>query len=413
MLDRFLSQTNTHLAGRWLGWGAPLVLIGIILLLSAGCADAPQFRINAVHMRTVEKEFLDDERMPGPHVEQLNNVMKALFGTPDDPHFPPAAADKAAVVDLTLLQRAAGPVSVNELGHGQGLYRQHCAHCHGVTGDGSGPTAAYLNPYPRDFRLGKFKFKSTALYHPPTADDLQRVIRRGIAGTSMPSFELLSEADIDSVAEYVKYLSIRGQVERKLIEDLSAVEPDEDLISRPGTVDDDEFEYQVQLIMKEVIEPILKDWRNAEDDIVVVPDEPAAFARSRIGLAQFGKSLFHGKANCTQCHGVSGLGDGQLENYDDWTNEWLKRSNVNPDVASEVDEFVSLGAHPPRKLRPRNLRHRVFRGGSTAADLYRRIKAGIEGTSMPAAPNLSEEEVWALVAYVLEFPYLRSAPVEE
>ena len=58
---------------------------------------------------------------------------------------------KPAVVSLSAQQR--------------GLYRQHCVHCHGITGDGAGPTAQFLMPYPRDFRTGEFKFKRRYKLH--------------------------------------------------------------------------------------------------------------------------------------------------------------------------------------------------------------------------------------------------------
>ena len=35
---------------------------------------------------------------------------------------------------------------------GQGYYLQHCAHCHGLAGDGQGWDGQYLNPQPADFR---------------------------------------------------------------------------------------------------------------------------------------------------------------------------------------------------------------------------------------------------------------------
>ena len=57
------------------------------------------------------------------------------------------------------------------------------------------------------------------------------------------------------------------------------------------------------------------------------------------------------------------MGDGQTENYDDWTNEWVKRANIDPTDLSQVAEFLDRGALPPRKIRPRNLRHRILRGG--------------------------------------------------
>src|SRR5579871_3796418 len=48
-----------------------------------------------------------------------------------------------------------------KLQEGRNLYMRHCLHCHGVSGDGDGPTAQYLNPRPRDYRQGVFKFTST------------------------------------------------------------------------------------------------------------------------------------------------------------------------------------------------------------------------------------------------------------
>ena len=73
-----------------------------------------------------------------------------------------------------------------------------------------------MNPYPRDYRQGAFKFKSTARADKPTTDDLRRILRDGIAGTAMPSFLLLPDDEIDALIEYVKYLSYRGQTERWL-----------------------------------------------------------------------------------------------------------------------------------------------------------------------------------------------------
>ena len=59
----------------------------------------------------------------------------------------------------------------------------------------------------------------------------------------------------------------------------------------------------------------------------------------------------------------------------------------------------------PKKIRPRNLRMPVFRGGNRPEDTYRRIINGIEGTPMPSSPTLTPEEIWALVAYVRAMPY--------
>ena len=139
--------------------------------------------------------------------------MVALFGTPEDPIFPYELLDEPEageeLINPERLKIAAGAVSSDRQGKQHGLYREHCAHCHGVTGGGMGPTAATLNPYPRDFRMGKYKFKSTPLGKAPTRDDIRRILINGIPGTAMPSFRLLLDQD-DMVA------SVEGAVDESI-----------------------------------------------------------------------------------------------------------------------------------------------------------------------------------------------------
>ncbi|OYW18898.1 MAG: hypothetical protein B7Z55_09805, partial [Planctomycetales bacterium 12-60-4] len=54
---------------------------------------------------------------------------------------------------------------------GRKVYMKNCLHCHGVAGDGAGPTARYLNPKPRDYRLGVFKFTETLATERVTRND--------------------------------------------------------------------------------------------------------------------------------------------------------------------------------------------------------------------------------------------------
>ena len=55
-----------------------------------------------------------------------------------------------------------------------------------IVGDGAGPAAAVLDPYPRDFRNGLFKYTSTAGGAKPLREDLLRTLQQGIPGTAMP-----------------------------------------------------------------------------------------------------------------------------------------------------------------------------------------------------------------------------------
>ena len=51
--------------------------------------------------------------------------------------------------------------------------------------------------------------------------------------------------------------------------------------------------------------------------------------------------------------------------------------------------------------RPTDLTRRPLKGGSSPTDLYRTLGTGLDGTPMPSYRDaLTEEERWALVAYV-------------
>ena len=121
----------------------------------------------------------------------------------------PAAGDRVIL----------GPGQV--LKHGRLLYAEHCQHCHGVSGDGAGPTAQYLNPRPRDYRLGIFKFTSTSTPSRARREDLAHIIEDGIPGTYMPSFKLLTPEESTAIVEYVLWLACRGETELKRVQVLA------------------------------------------------------------------------------------------------------------------------------------------------------------------------------------------------
>lgn len=204
---------------------ASLLCAGVAAALLSGCFSAPpDFKQNAAFKLKMERaNFSGEDGGPteiSPAVtSDIGNILIALFGTPDAPKLPAVEEiELDQLVSARALQSAAGPVASDNTGVAQGLYREHCVHCHGISGDGNGPTAAFLNPYPRDFRMGLFKFKSSRKGEKPTDEDLRRILNNGIAGTAMPSFALLPEAEVAALVGYVKYLSMRGQLERRLYE---------------------------------------------------------------------------------------------------------------------------------------------------------------------------------------------------
>ncbi len=160
---------------------------------------------------------------------------------------------------------------------GRGIYFRRCSFCHGLLGDGEGPAAKYLDPRPRDFTLGTFKFRTTQSGQLPTDDDLFRTVSRGLPGTAMQSFDSdlfkngLSEDERWQVIAYIKTFA-------------------------------QEFE-----------DPELDPVKTG----MVVP-LPANRPPYSLELAAKGKEVFK-KAKCFSCHGMLGRGDGNKEfRKDDW-----------------------------------------------------------------------------------------------
>lgn len=86
------------------------------------------------------------------------------------------------------------------------LYVAKCSVCHGRKGDGAG-NARQINPPPRNFVRGTFKFRSTPSGQLPTPEDLFATLTRGAPGTAMPSFSALSEADRWQLVQRVRRFS--------------------------------------------------------------------------------------------------------------------------------------------------------------------------------------------------------------
>lgn len=333
---------------------------------------------------------------------ELRSILEEPFGTPDVPRVPASVSAVPAVLDPPLLLAAAGPVGSDMQGRSRGLYREHCVHCHGISGDGVGPMAYFLNPYPRDFRRGTYKFKSTPKSEKPTHADLRRVLQNGIPGTAMPSYQALPEWELDAVVHYVKYLSIRGEIERLLMDYAAGeLETDQPLLDE-GAPDDQRAEQES--VITDIVTQVFAKWSQADAAVtpVPLPDPQRNLAAS---IAR-GRELYFGDvASCVKCHGQTALGDGQTTDYDDWAKE------LEPTNPEALNVYCRNGALAPRNIRPRNLRLGVYHGGGQPKDLYRRIHNGIDGTPMPAAlikppgapdvtKGLSEQDIWSLVDYI-------------
>ncbi len=93
---------------------------------------------------------------------------------------------------------------------GRTIYEARCADCHGVAGRGDGPASGLLRVRPRDFTSGRFRLRSTESGALPTDDDLDKTIKSGMHGSSMPDWApFLSDAQIRAVTSYIKSFSPR------------------------------------------------------------------------------------------------------------------------------------------------------------------------------------------------------------
>jgi cytochrome c oxidase cbb3-type subunit I/II len=152
------------------------------------------------------------------------------------------------------------PNTPEQAARGKLVYERRCVGCHGDKGDGNGPAATFLDPRPRNFTLGSFKFRTTPSGSLPTDGDLYRTLTRGVRWTAMPTWHELPEKDRIAVIAYIKTFSPRWQEEKP--------EP-------PIAIGD--------------------------------PPKPTPELLAR------GKDLYT-KAKCFQCHGDGGKGDGPSAN---------------------------------------------------------------------------------------------------
>ncbi|MEM6473060.1 MAG: c-type cytochrome, partial [Planctomycetota bacterium] len=262
---------------------------------------------------------------------------------------------------------------------------------------------------------GVYKWKSTERGSKPTRKDLKAILVNGAPGSAMPSFSAIEEEDIETLVDYVIYLSIRGEFERRLL--YQAVDelgyegesPEVELslanAASFGVHTDDDSGSEAYWVARDNLNRILEQWVGAEDAIVQVPAPPAKTAAS----IDQGRQLFHGKiANCSGCHGTDGLGGVPIIDFDDWTKEFTTRLAITPTDKDAVRPFRNLGALRPRQIKPRRISGGWFHGGGDGETLYRRFTQGIAGTPMPgqilteeaSSTSLSPSQVWSIVHYV-------------
>jgi cytochrome c oxidase cbb3-type subunit 2 len=166
-------------------------------------------------------------------------------------------------------QEASLPSSDRLVRAGERIYRENCIGCHGESGDGNGPAAAFMEVRPRNFQYALFKFRVTPTGSLPTDGDLMRTVTRGVRGTAMPSFHgTLSRSERLAVIQYIK---------------------------RELAVDRMDPSYPYAYFEEEAPEPPISLWLEPEASSMVV---------------ERGAEIWQ-QAKCWECHGDAGRGDGE------------------------------------------------------------------------------------------------------
>lgn len=360
-----------------------------IVKLTAASPNATSRRLAELKGSAVKAKGADSGLMVGAYVPttgELTTIGKGEGGLEPD-------------TDLTVLG--------DGLQFGRDLYLRHCMHCHGVSGDGDGPTAKYFAVKPRDYRKGTLKFTSTKPTIRPSREDVKRIIKMGVPGTYMPSFMLLPDDEVIAIGEYVRWLAMRGELENKL-----AVELGNDFSTsaakEKGNAIKQEFESfrekQLPTKVTEAGAELTEDWNNADDEgNIVIPG--VARVPSDADSIERGKKLFlSDKVKCFSCHGEAGRGNGvSTEEFNDVPGK--------PGEKSQIPGLFDIWGNV---VKPRDLTTGIYRGGRRPLDIYRRIAAGIKGTPMQAfGGSLKDEEIWDITNYVLTLPYqTRQAPAK-
>lgn len=172
---------------------------------------------------------------------------------------------------------------------GKHVYEKSCMPCHGKRGKGDGELVTQdWEVFPRDLTKAEFKYRSTPYGKLPTNADLKRTVLHGIAGSAMPTFHEMSQKDLASVIEYIKFFS--------------------------------------------------RDWKRAENHGIAlkIPANPnkSVNPEEQILLLKQGNQLF--QQLCAPCHGIQGKGNGPVANS-------LEDSEGNPLPPSNLRAPLGCG----------------------------------------------------------------------
>ncbi len=244
-------------------------------------------------------------------------------------------------------------VTASTLNTGHDTYLEYCVQCHGVNGDGNGPSSKGMYPPPRNLTLGIYKFANVVGGELPHDEDFYRIINHGLNGSAMLPWDLKGKR-LEAVVDYIKT-----------------------------------FAPQV--------------WEGADKTLGTkfeIPKDPFGDTYKHIALEK-GKKVYHITAACTQCHrGYESKAD--ISSFNQEINKVaLKAEEFAPDlyqVKPQEGEFNYKVVPPDFTFHP-------LRSITNVESIVVRLMYGVNGSGMPGWKDVvTDEELWALAYYV---DYLR------
>ena len=122
-------------------------------------------------------------------------------------------ANPRTLITLAALAVLLAPAtaSAGDAAAGKTPFVTNCASCHGETGKGDGPVGSALQPPPRDFSKGDFKYDTDKDGSSGSDADLKSIITKGAAefgGSPLMAAwgSILSDSDVDNVIAYIRSL---------------------------------------------------------------------------------------------------------------------------------------------------------------------------------------------------------------
>jgi mono/diheme cytochrome c family protein len=221
-------------------------------------------------------------------------------------------------------------------------FQAFCSVCHGETGQGDGPLAELLDPKPVDFTLGR-PVISDRIGALASDERRLRIVREGMPGSAMPSFRDYGEPMMRIASASVHKLAVTRKahaLRRAAIE--AGGQPKAEELRGAA---------EASFVGGESVE--IPDFRGFEFDL------------------DRGRQLY--QLSCLPCHGQNGAG------YDGL--------------------FVDAKGH---SISSRDLRRGYYRGGTSARDIFTRIRVGVPYSGMPPVSKkvMGDEDAMHLTGYV-------------